>query len=98
MILGITPAALLRHLAFGLGVALLAALIVRLMISVRVMDRPEARKAHVRPTPKGGGVGIVVSFLLGIAVLYRFAAFALLFELIKELVIRHDDMGVTADL
>ena len=76
MILGITPAALLRHLAFGLGVALLAALIVRLMISVRVMDRPEARKAHVRPTPKGGGVGIVVSFLLGIAVLYRFAAFA----------------------
>ena len=31
---------------------------------------------HDRPTPKGGGVGIVVAFLVGIAVLYRFAAFA----------------------
>jgi UDP-GlcNAc:undecaprenyl-phosphate/decaprenyl-phosphate GlcNAc-1-phosphate transferase len=46
------------------------------MISARVMDTPEARKAHDRPTPKGGGVGIVVTFLVGIAVLYRFAAFA----------------------
>ncbi len=30
------------------------------------MDRPDARKAHSHPTPKGGGVGIVVAFLLGI--------------------------------
>jgi UDP-GlcNAc:undecaprenyl-phosphate GlcNAc-1-phosphate transferase len=71
-----TLAALLRHLAFGLGLALFSALIVRLMIAVRVMDTPEARKAHTRPTPKGGGVGIVAAFLLGIAVLFRFAAFA----------------------
>jgi UDP-GlcNAc:undecaprenyl-phosphate GlcNAc-1-phosphate transferase len=40
------------------------------------MDTPEARKAHDRPTPKGGGVGIVVTFLVGIAVLYRFAEFS----------------------
>jgi UDP-GlcNAc:undecaprenyl-phosphate GlcNAc-1-phosphate transferase len=40
------------------------------------MDTPEARKAHARPTPKGGGVGIVMTFLVGIAVLYRYAAFA----------------------
>ena len=46
------------------------------MIAVRVMDPPEDRKAHPHPTPKGGGVGIVVAFLAGIAVLYRFAAFA----------------------
>ena len=37
---------------------------------------PEARKAHDRPTPKGGGVGIVVAFLVGITVLYRYAEFA----------------------
>jgi UDP-GlcNAc:undecaprenyl-phosphate GlcNAc-1-phosphate transferase len=47
-----------------------------MMIAARVMDTPAARKAHDRPTPKGGGVGIVVTFLLGIAVLYQFAAFA----------------------
>jgi UDP-GlcNAc:undecaprenyl-phosphate GlcNAc-1-phosphate transferase len=46
------------------------------MIAARVMDAPAARKAHDRPTPKGGGVGIVVTFLIGIAVLYRYAAFA----------------------
>ncbi|HVZ09214.1 glycosyltransferase family 4 protein [Rhodopila sp.] len=71
-----TAAAFLRHLGFALGLILLSAGIVRLMITVRVMDTPEARKAHTRPTPKGGGVGIVLTFLVGIAVLYRYAAFA----------------------
>jgi UDP-GlcNAc:undecaprenyl-phosphate GlcNAc-1-phosphate transferase len=51
------------------------------MISARVMDRPDAdrpgaRKAHANPTPKGGGVGIVVAFMLGIAILYDVAEFS----------------------
>ncbi len=46
------------------------------MISARVMDTPDARKAHTRPTPKGGGVGIVVAFMLGITVLYGYADFS----------------------
>src|SRR5207342_1934543 len=49
---------------------------VRAMIALRVMDTPEARKAHDRPTPKGGGVGIVIAFLTGLLLLYRFAEFA----------------------
>ena len=72
----ITAAALLRHLAFALLLALCSAAIVRGMIALRVMDTPEARKAHDRPTPKGGGVGIVLTFLIGIAILYRFGEFA----------------------
>ena len=71
-----TLIAFLRHLGLAAILVLLSASIVRLMIAVRVMDTPEARKAHDRPTPKGGGVGIVITFLAGIAVLYRFAAFA----------------------
>ncbi|HEX2942460.1 MAG TPA: MraY family glycosyltransferase [Rhodopila sp.] len=71
-----TLAALARHLSFAFLLVLLSAAVVRLMITMRVMDTPEARKAHSRPTPKGGGVGIVVTFLVGIAVLYRYAAFA----------------------
>lgn len=71
-----TLAAFLRHLGFAALLVLLSAGAVRLMISARVMDTPEARKAHDRPTPKGGGVGVVITFLVGIAVLYRFAAFA----------------------
>ena len=72
----LTVAALLRHVAFGIGLALLSALVVRAMIAVRMMDTPDGRKAHDRPTPKGGGVGIVAAFLAGIVGLYLFAAFA----------------------
>ena len=71
-----TLAAVLHHLAFAIGLAVLSAAVVRVMIAVRVMDRPDPRKAHTLPTPKGGGVGVVVAFLVGVAVLYRFAAFA----------------------
>ncbi len=71
-----TFAALLRHLGFAALLIMVSAGFVRLMIAARLMDRPEARKAHTRPTPKGGGVAIVVTFLAGIAVLYNFAEFA----------------------
>jgi UDP-GlcNAc:undecaprenyl-phosphate/decaprenyl-phosphate GlcNAc-1-phosphate transferase len=71
-----TFAAVLRHLTFAAGLALLSAVVVRAMITARLMDRPDPRKLHTLETPKGGGVGVVVAFLVGIAVLYRFAAFA----------------------
>ena len=71
-----TLIAVLRHLAFAAGLALLSAAIVRLMIAVRVLDRPNARSAHREPTPKGGGVGIVAAFLVGITVLFRYADFS----------------------
>jgi UDP-GlcNAc:undecaprenyl-phosphate GlcNAc-1-phosphate transferase len=68
--------AVLRHLAFCLVLALLSAALVQAMIGIGVMDRPDPRKVHARATPKGGGVGIVVAFLAGMAVLYQFAEFA----------------------
>ncbi len=46
------------------------------MTRVGVLDTPGARSSHTRPTPKGGGVGIVLAFIVGILVLYRFAAFS----------------------
>lgn len=67
---------LLRHLAFGAALALLSALVVALMIRFPIMDPPAARKAHKVPTPRGGGVGIVVAFMCGIAALYLSAQFA----------------------
>src|SRR5271157_5504318 len=68
--------AVLRHLAFCGVLALVAAMVVAAMISVGIMDRPDGRKAHDHPTPKGGGIGIVVAFMLGISVLYGYADFA----------------------
>jgi len=75
-----TWAAILRHLVFAAGIAAVSAVVVRAMISAGVMDRPSARKAHVVATPKGGGVGIVVAFLMGVSVMYGFADFARLGE------------------
>lgn len=72
--------AFLHHLAFCAGLAVVSAVVVRAMIAARVMDQPDARKAHRTPTPKGGGVGVVVAFMLGVAVLYGFAEFARLAE------------------
>jgi UDP-GlcNAc:undecaprenyl-phosphate GlcNAc-1-phosphate transferase len=75
-----TFAAVLRHLVFAAGLAALSAGVVRLMIAARVMDRPDERKAHSRATPKGGGVGVVAAFLVGLVALYWFAEFARLAE------------------
>lgn len=71
-----TAAAVLRHLLFCAGLAALSAAVVRGMIAVAVLDRPDPRKAHTRPIPKGGGVGVVAAFLLGVAALYEFAEFS----------------------
>jgi UDP-GlcNAc:undecaprenyl-phosphate GlcNAc-1-phosphate transferase len=68
--------AFLRHLAFCAALALVSAMVVAAMISARVMDRPDHRKSHNVPTPKGGGVGIVAAFMLGITMLYGYADFS----------------------
>ena len=65
-----------RHILFCLGLAAVSALVVRAAIDVRVMDRPNDRSAHTLPTPKGGGIGVVTAFMLGIAMLYGFAEFS----------------------
>jgi UDP-GlcNAc:undecaprenyl-phosphate GlcNAc-1-phosphate transferase len=71
-----TLLAFLRHLAFCAGLAVVSAVMVRAMISARVMDQPDARKAHRTATPTPPPFGVVVAFMLGIAVLYGFAEFA----------------------
>ena len=71
-----TAYALATHLAFCGCLALLSAACVWGMTRVGAIDTPGARSSHSRPTPKGGGVGIVAAFLVGALVLYRFAEFS----------------------
>ncbi len=68
--------AILTHLGFALALALVSAGCVALMIRFPILDHPDARKAHSHPTPKGGGVGVVVAFTLGMVVLFSIADFA----------------------
>ncbi|WP_027283772.1 glycosyltransferase family 4 protein [Rubritepida flocculans] len=62
---------LLPILLLAPGLALVSALAVRAMIARPILDHPDARKAHARPTPKGGGVGPVLAFVLGMLALYH---------------------------
>jgi UDP-GlcNAc:undecaprenyl-phosphate GlcNAc-1-phosphate transferase len=75
-----TAAAVLKHILFAAALAIVSAVVVRAMMDARVMDAPNARKSHARPTPKGGGVGIVVAFMLGVSTLYGYAEFSRLAE------------------
>ncbi|WP_149540838.1 glycosyltransferase family 4 protein [Siccirubricoccus phaeus] len=75
-----TFAAFLQHLAFALCLAGLSATAVRAMIAFPILDHPNARSAHTRPTPRGGGVGVVLAFIAGMLVLYLAADFARLAE------------------
>jgi UDP-GlcNAc:undecaprenyl-phosphate GlcNAc-1-phosphate transferase len=49
--------------------ACLSAGLVWLMTRVGVLDHPGERSSHTQPTPKGGGVGIVCAFLVGMVLL-----------------------------
>jgi UDP-GlcNAc:undecaprenyl-phosphate GlcNAc-1-phosphate transferase len=70
-----------RHLALLAGLAIFSGIIVRIMISIFVPDRPDsARKAHTQTTAKSGGVGIVAAFLLGVLLLYRYGQVSRLAE------------------
>lgn len=71
-----TLGALLQHLAFALGLALLSAAAVRAMIRWPILDIPNGRSAHSIATPRGGGVGVVLAFVVGMVVLFQVANFA----------------------
>jgi UDP-GlcNAc:undecaprenyl-phosphate GlcNAc-1-phosphate transferase len=47
--------------------AALSAAIVAIMVRVGAIDHPVARSSHTTPTPKGGGMGIVAAFAVGMA-------------------------------
>ncbi len=68
--------ALIEHLAFATGLALLSAAVVRLMIAFPILDTPNGRSAHKTPTPRGGGLGVVLAFVTGMLALYLTARFA----------------------
>ena len=69
-----------RHLALMVGLAIFSGIIVRVMVTLGVPDKPDARKAHTETTPKSGGVGIVCAFLLGVLLLYRYGQVSRLAE------------------
>jgi UDP-GlcNAc:undecaprenyl-phosphate GlcNAc-1-phosphate transferase len=52
------------------ALAAISAACVFVMTRIGTLDHPGSRSSHTRPTPKGGGVGIVVAFVLGTSLLF----------------------------
>ena len=50
------------------GGAVLSALLARAMIRAGPLDTPGPRSAHAAPVPRGGGVGVMAAFLLGVPI------------------------------
>lgn len=62
---------MIQHLSFGLilfGVSL--AIARAIMQRAKIMDTPNQRSSHVQPTATSGGLAIVITFFLGMGILY----------------------------
>ena len=66
----------LSHLLLILPLVAISVLAVAVMIRWPILDVPNARSAHKVVTPRGGGVGPVLAFILGMVALYQMADFA----------------------
>lgn len=65
------PFLLFLHYAFAASIAVLSAGITVLLIRyLRILDLPNERSSHSRPTPRGGGIAIVCGFLVGISLIH----------------------------
>jgi len=63
-----------NHLLLAVSLFLLSAAISLFLIkSTKVLDIPNGRSSHSKPTPTIGGVAIVFTFFLSMAILYFFA-------------------------
>lgn len=69
-----TAQAFLIHLLFTCVLVVISVALTRLMLHrVQVMDIPNERSSHCRPTPTSGGIAIVATFSVGIVAVLLFS-------------------------
>ncbi|MCB1150477.1 hypothetical protein KDK88_02960, partial [bacterium] len=61
--------ALLHALAAAAASLIAVPLVVRLLARHQVIDTPNERSSHTRPVPRGGGIGLLLPFAAGTAIL-----------------------------
>ncbi|RMH61540.1 MAG: glycosyltransferase family 4 protein [Zetaproteobacteria bacterium] len=72
--MGLSLVAFSEHLLFASVLTVIAALVTRYMWRHGgILDVPNARSSHTTPTPRGGGVAIVVTFVIGVIAIFLFA-------------------------
>jgi UDP-GlcNAc:undecaprenyl-phosphate/decaprenyl-phosphate GlcNAc-1-phosphate transferase len=64
------------HLAFGVSLTIIAYAVTWAMARfVRIMDEPNHRSSHVKAVPRAGGVSVVITFYIGIAITWFLGEF-----------------------
>jgi len=70
----VTTIAFSLHILFAIGLFFVSLISTRYMLHhFKVMDNPVARSSHSVPTPKSGGASIVLTFLIGMILLFCYA-------------------------
>lgn len=65
-----TASTFLFHLAYAAAIAGLAALLTRVLIArIGALDIPNERSSHSTPTPRGGGIAFILSFVVGLSLI-----------------------------
>lgn len=60
----------LSHIVYAAGLFMISMLITRFMLHrARILDIPNERSSHDIPTPKSGGVAIVITFFIGVLIM-----------------------------
>ena len=72
-------------LATAAAVAAVTPLVRWVSVRVGAIDRPSDRKVHPKPTPTGGGLGILIGVLFGLAIAYLIPEFRRLYRQTLEL-------------
>jgi UDP-GlcNAc:undecaprenyl-phosphate GlcNAc-1-phosphate transferase len=72
-------------LATAAAVAAVTPLVRWVSVKVGAIDRPSDRKVHPKPTPTGGGLGILIGVLFGLAIAYLIPEFRRLYRQTLEL-------------
>ena len=71
------PHLLFLHFAFAATIAIVSSAVTAVLVrSSRILDFPNERSSHSRPTPKGGGIAIVGAFILGISLIHLIGDFS----------------------
>lgn len=67
--------AFIAHLAFAVFIGGISALLTAILIRrLRIFDIPNERSSHAFPVPRGGGLAIAASFLLGVSLIQIFGS------------------------
>lgn len=65
--------AVLLHIVFAVVLFCASAAVTGLVLRLGVLDEPNHRSSHARPTPSGGGLGIAATFAVGFAAVWAFS-------------------------